>query len=143
MMEVVLMLARVLLVVAGVGVAVHYHLMANFMRRSPHWVKVLALPLASAGGVGMIFCGAYGSLLGGVLAATAAMCAVVAINLAAWSNGAHISVLFEQQAQARDLAKVRGLMKEFRQDVQEIGDILTPSGWQEVAAAEERAKDRA
>jgi hypothetical protein len=142
-MEIVLIVSRILLVVAGVGVAVHYHLMANFMQRSPHWVKAIALPLATAGGVGMIFCGAYEALLGGVLASGIAMCAVVAINLAAWHNGAHVAVLFEKQAQDKDLAKMRGLMKEYRREVEEIGDILTPSGWQEFEASNQRNKERA
>lgn len=141
--ELVLQTTRVLLVVAGVGVFAHYLLMANFMQRAPWWVKSMALPVATFGGVGMVFCGVTGSFLGGAMASTVAMSAVIAINLAAWSNGAHVSVLFERQAQARDLAKVRGLMREFRHEVEEISDLLTDSGLQELAESERRAKDRA
>lgn len=134
--------ARLLLLASGFGVAVHYHLMANFMQRAPAWVKAVALPLATAGGVGMIVCAASASILGGVLSSGVAMCAVVSINLGAWANGAHVSALFERQAQERDLSKVRGLMNEFRRDVEDVADLLTPSGWNELEASNERAASR-
>lgn len=142
MIQIILQMTSVLLVVAGVGVAVHYHLMASFMQRAPLWVKYVALPISTFGGVGMIFCGITGSYLGGAMASTIAMTSVVAINLAAWSNGAHVSVLFERQAQQRDLLKVKGLMREFRHGVEEVRDLLTDSGLQELAESERRAKER-
>lgn len=143
MIEFILSLTSGLLVVSGVGVAVHYHLMASFMRRAPLWVKYFALPVATFGGVGMVFCGISGSYLGGAMAATVAMASVVAINLAAWSNGAHVSVLFERQAQERDLLKVKGLMREFREEVEDVRDLLTDSGLQELVEHERRAREHA
>lgn len=140
--ELVLDLNRLLLVLAGAGVAVHYHLMASFMRRAPWWVKYLALPVSTFGGVGMVFCGVTGAYLGGALASTVAMASVVVINLAAWANGAHVSVLFERQAQQRDLLKVKGLMREFREGVEDVRDLLTDSGLQKLAESERRAKER-
>lgn len=142
MIQLILQMTSVLLVVAGVGVAVHYHLMASFMQRAPLWVKYVALPVSTFGGVGMIFCGITSSYLGGAMASAVAITSVVAINLAAWSNGAHVSVLFERQAQQRDLLKVKGLMREFRTGVEEVRDLLTDSGLQELAESERRAKER-
>ena len=90
---------------AGFGIAAHYHLMGNCITRAPHFVRAILLPVATAGGVGMICCAVTGNLLGGLLASGIAVAAVILVNIAAWDAGV----------------------------------IVTPSGWRELDASDQRA----
>ena len=89
------------LVVFGVTVATHYHAMANFMRRAPHFVKLLLLPLITGAGVGMAYCGWVGSNFQGALFGTLCAGSMTVVNLAAWRSGAYVSDKFDKAARLR------------------------------------------
>lgn len=92
---------RVFLFLAGALIAGHYLLMANFMRRAPHAVKAVALPVLTASGVGMAACAFSGAVHMGLLFGTLAAGLMVAVNLAAWVAGAYVSDQFERAAEVR------------------------------------------
>lgn len=88
---------RMALVVVGLGVALHYFLMSNFIVAAPHWLRMIALPSAVGPGVGMIVCGLAGAVIAGMICSLVAAAAMVLIQLEAWREGAHVS---EQLAKA-------------------------------------------
>ena len=101
---------RVLLVVAGAGVSVHFFLIANFLQRAPHWLRLVVLPAAVAGGVGMVFCGITGRCdAGALLAASLATAAIVTIDLANWVRGYSVSAAYDA-ALAGELRDVRRIL---------------------------------
>lgn len=145
--------ARLLMLVAGLGIAAHYHLMANFITRAPHFVRAVLLPVATAGGVGMIACAATGNLIGGLVATEIAVSAVILVNLAAWDAGMHASAAFEAAAKAADehMHRTRQMVRVIADSADGVGKgldlldlpIVTPNGWLEVDASDQRAAERA
>ena len=142
-------LARLLMLGAGFGVAAHYHLMSNFITRAPHVVRAVLLPVATAGGVGMIACATTGNMLGGLLSSGVAVSAVILVNLAAWGAGMHASQAFEAAAQAADqhVGRTRQIVRNIADRADGVGrgvdmldlPIVTPNGWREVDASDQRA----
>ncbi len=92
---------RLWLFCTGVLVAGHYHAMANFMGRAPHFVKALALPSVTGAGVGMVVCAAMGATLQGALFGALAAGLMAIVNLAAWATGAYVSDQFEKADRMR------------------------------------------
>ncbi len=88
---------RFALMLAGVGAGGHYFLMTNFIVTAPHWMRILALPGAVGPAVGMVVCGVVGAVDAGLMFSLVANVAMVAIQLEAWREGAHVS---EQLAKA-------------------------------------------
>lgn len=141
--------ARLLMLAAGFGIAAHYHLMANFITRAPHFVRAFLLPVATAGGVGMIACAVTGNLLGGLLASEIAVSAVILVNLAAWDAGMHASAAFEAAARAADkhMGRTRQMVRAMASDADGVGNgldfrelpVITPNGWREIDASDQRA----
>lgn len=84
------------LVVAGLAVAVHYHCMANFITKAPHWVRGVVLPVLTAAGVGMVWAGLSGNVPTGALFALLAAGLMPAVHLAAWAAGAYVAEQFER-----------------------------------------------
>lgn len=142
------LIARGLILAAGIGVFVHYFLMANFMQRAPHLVRAVLLPLSTFGGVGMFICGLTGNMLGGLLSSGLAVSAVIAVNLAAWSVGSHVSSAFEERART-DAEKTNVILHNITAHADGIGldvppellelPVITPAGWREIDASDERA----
>lgn len=121
--------ARVLLFVSGCAAAVHYMLMANFMRRAPHVVKALALPALTASGVGMAVCAVINEVAMGMTFGTVAAGLMVFVNLAAWQAGAYVSSQFDRAAQVRDQIRRDGwvFVRQFDQ-MAEVAGMLDAEG---------------
>jgi hypothetical protein len=93
---------RVWLLVTGLLVAGHYHCMANYIKKAPHFVRALALPAITGAGVGMAVCALWGSTLQGAMFGAAAAGLMAIINLAAWGAGAYVSEQLERAAEVRE-----------------------------------------
>jgi hypothetical protein len=114
-------LIRAGLFVVGLGVLIHYQLISNFITAAPHWIKALALPLCTGGGIGMIWCAFNGETVAGLGFALWSCAAVMAVQLEAWREGVHVS---EQFAKAAHFKKNKAAMfrdwvvsaEEFHQD---------------------------
>lgn len=135
---------RVALVVGGAASAVHYWLMCNFVTKAPHWVKLVALAPSVGGGVVMFFAGLLNSLYVGMVAAPFVVCSIVAVNLAAFQAGAHVSELLRQQAELREQRRqaYNSFQRELTIPVEELADIIKPSGIGEVVKMERRERER-
>lgn len=90
-----------MLIVAGVIVVVHYHLMANFITDAPHWVRCLALPASVGFGVGMVVCGLTGNWIAGLKFALFCLYGVLAVAIAMWLARVHASKEFAKAAYFR------------------------------------------
>jgi cytochrome c oxidase assembly factor CtaG len=109
------------LFVVGLGVVVHYQLISNFITAAPHWIKAVALPLCTGGGIGMIACALSGAVLVGLGFALWSCAAVMAVQLEAWREGVHVSEQFAKAAQFKrnKAAMIRDWVlnvEEFHQD---------------------------
>ena len=108
---------RVWLLVTGLLVAGHYHCMANYIKRAPHFVRALALPAITGAGVGMAVCALMGSTMQGAMFGAAAAGLMAVINLAAWGAGAYVSEQLERAAEVREQINRHGwpLVRDFDQ----------------------------
>jgi hypothetical protein len=114
-------LLRAGLFLVGLGVVIHYQLISNFITAAPHWIKALALPLCTGGGIGMIYCAFNGAVLPGLGFALWSCAAVMAVQLEAWREGVHVSEQFAKAAQFKrnKAAMIRDWVlnvEEFHQD---------------------------
>ena len=89
-----------LLFFCGLGVAAHYHLIANFLTIAPFWIRWLSA-LTAGMGFGMMFCALTGSIHYGLALGLVANAGMILIQLAAWRAGAHISDAFARSAYFR------------------------------------------
>lgn len=124
---------RGLFVVCGLVLAGHHLAAAAAMKRAPHLVKAFSLPLTTMSGVGMaVLAVIYGS--GAALwACFPAIVGTLITELRMWQAGAYISAAFEREAEVRECARRR--LNIFINDAmaaQEMGDILTQSGQEEM-----------
>ncbi len=138
---------RFLLALAGVGVYVHYFLMANFIRRAPHLVRALCLPLAAGGAAGMIYCAVADNMIGAAQASAVAVSGVVCVSLIAFSQGLSMSDVFDRAASAhwqrtnQIMARIREYADGVALPVDSEGrPIVTERGLAELEASRERAK---
>lgn len=121
---------RAVLVIGGLWIAGHYHCMANYITKGPHFIKGLMLPAVTASGVGMAVCGAMGNLYIGALFGTVAAVTMSIVSFAVWRSGMYVS---KQLARAYEVRRRQNAF--FRQWVSqgaELGDILTDEGQQEL-----------
>jgi hypothetical protein len=100
---------RVALFVFGILISGHYLLIANYIKRAPHLIKIFALPATAASGVGMAVCGASGDINLGAHFALAASVSMIIVNVSAWLAGAYISEQFEKAARVREQIHRDGL----------------------------------
>lgn len=93
-----------LLVVSGLLVTIHYQFVSNFLTKAPKWIPI-ALALTTASGIGMVICGITSNWLYGLFFSLSANTGMIAIQLAAWHSGAHISKEFARAAHYRQNRK--------------------------------------
>lgn len=128
--ELMIWIFRAVLVVGGLWIAGHYHCMANYVTKAPHFIKGLMLPLVTASGVGMAICGAVGNVYIGAVFGTSAAVSMSIVSFAVWRSGVYVS---KQLARAYEVRRRQNAF--FRQWVSqgaELGDILTDEGQQEL-----------
>lgn len=140
---------RAIMILVGVGAALHYWLMCNAITVAPQWLKLTALPGAVGSAVVMVASGLLGATVLG-LAASLFVCAnMIVVNLAVWHSGAYVSDQFRKASIARAAAIARtnqilnpvygGAEFAFSED----SEIFTPAGWVEFELQSSRQKDRA
>lgn len=105
-------LVRFLLVLVGIGAAIHYFLMSNFITAAPHWLRAIALPVSVGFAVGMVISGLWGDFMSGLLCTLATSAAMVLVQLEAWREGAHVSEQLAKAAKFRQNQKaiIRGIV---------------------------------
>lgn len=131
--------ARAVLIVAGVAMFSHFVLMNNFIRRAPRLVKYLAIPALAGVGVYLIGCGLRGYVEPGLRAMALASLVMLALYLSVWASGGHVSEVFEQRARARDLDRMHHYVREAVAGYEFVAeDIVTDSGMQELQQATRR-----
>lgn len=136
---------RVVAFVVGCWNAGHYFVGANQLRKAAHWEKVILFPALVAGHIGMCFSAVfYGS--GVVVLVGAALWVLLSIkDKVIWSAGAYMSEVLDKRERMKE--QMRQSYNLYRYDltspVDAVNDFLTPSGFEEVKKAEERAKERA
>jgi hypothetical protein len=81
---------RIICGLCGIAVALHFHCMANFLRKSSLFVK-LTLTATTANGVLLAVSALQASLLGCLVFGVAALACVLTVQLEAWRAGVHIS----------------------------------------------------
>lgn len=131
---------RVLAFVIGFWKAGHYFVGANQLKKAPHWVKTVLFPSLVAGHIGMCFAAVmYGS--GVVMLVGAALWVLLSIkDFFIWRAGAYMSdVLDRQQSMKEQLRQAYNLHKDgILTPWENVKDLVTPSGFNEMAEAEQR-----
>jgi hypothetical protein len=133
------LLMRGLLIAVGVAMFAHFVAMNNFIRRAPGLVKFLAIPALAAVGMYLIGCGIRGYIEPGFRALALSSLVMLALYLSVWASGGHVSEVFEQRAQARDLDRMPHYVREAVAGYEFVTeDIVTDSGMQELQEATRR-----
>ena len=139
------MVIRVVAFVVGCWNAGHYFVGANQLRKAPHWIKTILFPSLVAGHIGMCLAAVlYGS--GMVVVVAGGLWVLVSIKDAIiWRAGAYMSDVLDKQARMKErVRQAHNLyMYDLTSPVDAVNDFLTPSGFEEIKKAEERAKERA
>lgn len=135
---------RVILFLTGAWVAGHYLCAGNALRKAPHYVKAILMPITVMSGVGMSWAAWFhGSGVAVLFSVPAVICMSCAEALV-WRAGAYISDAFDLQARVQE-ATERGVQLSLnmaRHSVKYVTDgIVTESGAQELQASEQRAKE--
>lgn len=135
---------RVVLFLTGAWVAGHYLCAGNALRKAPHYVKAILMPITVMSGVGMSWAAWFhGSGVAVLFSVPAVICMSCAEALV-WRAGAYISDAFDLQARVQEAAE-RGVQLSLsmaRHSVEYVTEgIVTPSGAQEIKASEQRAKE--
>lgn len=101
-------LLRAIMVLTGLGVSVHHLAAAAALRRAPHIVKGVAMPLTVASGVGMVVLAAMGNVPAALHCALGMVVGMGITEVMVWRAGAYISAELDRQAavQADARAKV-------------------------------------
>lgn len=141
------LMTRWLLGFAGLGVYVHYFLMANFLRSAPHLVRAICLPTAAGGAAGMIVCAITDNMLGAAQSSSVAVSGVVCVSLAAFNQGLSMSDVFDRAASAhwqrtnQIMARIRAYTDGIEFPVDSMGrPIVTERGLAEYEASRRRAQ---
>ena len=126
------------LFVVGVGVFMHYHLMANAITKSAAWVK-FAVTAASSSGVGMAACGVLGEREAGLLFGLATSAFVLMVDLETWRCGQYVSETLRKAFEVREAHanRTRQIIYNIREPLRDLSDILTQSGTDEVRKMKE------
>lgn len=82
---------RALCVVAGIASAAHYHCMANFVTKAPHFCKLFVLPGVTGSSVGLVYSALKDEWHLMLLFSVYALCFLIAMNLIVWNSGAHVA----------------------------------------------------
>lgn len=136
---------RVILFLTGAWVAGHYLCAGNALRKAPHYVKAILMPITVMSGVGMSWAAWFhGSGVAVLFSVPAVICMSCAEALV-WRAGAYISDAFDLQARVRE-ATERGVQLSLnmaRHSVDYVTEgIVTHSGAKELQASEKRAKEK-
>lgn len=129
----------------GVFGTLHYLLGANALRKASPFTKLLLFPALVAACVGLC--------LAAVLSGSG-MVALVCMPLAAlilikdaviWRAGAYMSDVLHQQAEIKELRRqsYNVMRRDMEVPVEELVDIVKPSGYGELLKMQRREKDRA
>lgn len=94
MSDIQIVIVCAVLVVTGLGVAVHFHLMANFLTKAPKWIPFVLAFTSAVGGIGMIISGLFGGLLYALLFSLAANIGILSVIFALWFYGVEVSKEF-------------------------------------------------
>ena len=139
------MVIRVAAFLAGLWTAMHYFLGANALMKAPHWVKLILFPSLVMNGVGICFAAVvHGS--GMVFLLAAPLVVLLSIkDFCVWRAGAFMSTVFDRQARMKE--RIRQAYNVYRSDLttpwENVSDLVTPSGLQELSESETRTKERA
>jgi hypothetical protein len=130
--------ARALMLLAGVAMVLHFAAMAGYMKRGP-LVRFVLLPLLVGAGVFMIGCALKGFTDAGLIAMALSSLPMMALFLTVWGSGGHVSEVFEQRAQEKDLQRMRHYYREAANGVELVTEgLVTDSGLAELQASEHR-----
>lgn len=138
-------LIRVVAFFAGMWTAGHYFLGANALMKAPHWVKLILFPSLVMNGVGICFASVvYGSGMVFLLAAPLVVLLSVK-DFCVWRAGAFMSTVFDRQQRMKE--RMRQAYNIYRSDLtvpwETVADLVTPSGFEELAESERRTKEHA
>lgn len=128
--------------VSGVVMFLHFVAMAGYSGRGP-WFRFALLPVLVGFGLAIALCGLAGLVDLGARVMALSVAPLLALYLAVWGMGSHVSEIFEQRARERDLQRARYYYGEAAAGVESLGPpILTDSGLIALQEAEERAARR-
>lgn len=139
------LLIRVVFFGFGLFGTMHYLLGANALRKAPRWTKLVLFPSLVASCVGLC--------LAAVLSGTG-MIALVCMPLVAllltkdatiWRAGAYMSDVLHQQAELKELRRqsFNVMRRDLEVPVEELVDIVKPSGYGELVKMHQRERDAA
>lgn len=136
---------RVVAFLTGLWNAGHYFSGANQLRKAAHWEKLILFPALVAGNVGVCFAAVFGGS-GVVVLVCAAMYYIHSIkDTVIWRAGAYMSdVLDKRQRMKEQLRQAYNLHKDgIMTPWENVKDLVTPSGFNEVPQSEPKEKERA
>lgn len=128
----------------GLWNAGHYFAGAVALNKAPHWVKSILFPSLVAGNVGLCLAAVlYGSGMVAVVAMP--LYALVSIkDFVIWRAGAYMSEVLDRHQRIKELD--RQAFNRYRSDLttpwESVADLVTPSGFEEMADSDKRAKER-
>ena len=136
---------RVVAFLAGLWTAMHYFLGANALLKAPHWVKLILFPSLVMNGVGVCFASVvYGSGMVFLLAAPLVILLSIK-DFCVWRAGAFMSTVFDRQQRLKE--RMRQAYNHYRVDLtvpyENVADLLTPSGLDELSDSERRSREHA
>lgn len=135
---------RAALFLTGMWVAGHHFMAANALKRAPHLVKLVLMPATVVSGIGMCWGAWFMSSGVAMLWCIPAVMCMSVTEFLVWRAGAFISTAFEQQAKMKQ--ELRQAYNRYRADLmtpwESVSDLVTPSGAQELAESDKRAKER-
>jgi hypothetical protein len=98
-------LIRAVMFFAGVGVSAHHIAAATALKRAPHIVKGVSMPLTVASGVGMVVMAITGDTATGLRCALGMVVGMGITEVMVWRAGAYISAELDRQAEVHEMSR--------------------------------------
>lgn len=98
---------RSIMFLAGLGIAAHHLAAAAALKRAPHLLKGVSMPLTVASGVGMAVMSASGNVNGALYCSLAMVVGMGVTEIVVWRAGAYISTELERQARIHEMARIQ------------------------------------
>lgn len=98
-------LLRGVMFFAGLGVSAHHLAAAAALKRAPHIVKGLSMPLTVASGVGMVVMAVVGNVPAALQCALGMVIGMGITEIMVWRAGAFISHELDRQAEIHERAR--------------------------------------